>query len=99
MGGGRYRPFEDEMLGKIAESHGKTIGQVILRWNIQRGVVVIPKSTHKERIEENIDIWDFALTDGEMRQIASLDQGYTGTAVKHFDPEFVRMCNTRKIHD
>lgn len=99
LGGGRYRPFEDEMLGKIAESHGKTIGQVILRWNIQRGVVVIPKSTHKERIEENIDIWDFALTDGEMRQIASLDQGYTGTAVKHFDPEFVRMCNTRKIHD
>ena len=99
LGGGRYRPFEDEMLGKIAESHGKTIGQVILRWNIQRGVVVIPKSTHKERIEENIDIWDFALTDGEMRQIASLDQGYTGTAGWPFDPGLVRKCNTRKIHD
>lgn len=87
------------MLGKIAENHGKTIGQVILRWNVQRGVAVIPKSTHKERIEENINIWDFTLTDEEMQQIASLDQGYIGTAVKHFEPEFVRMCNNRKIHD
>ena len=59
LGGGRYKPFDDPMLQKIAAAHGKTVGQVILRWNVQRGVVVIPKSTHKERIEENIDIWDF----------------------------------------
>lgn len=99
LGGGRYKPFDDPMLQKIAAAHGKTVGQVILRWNVQRGVVVIPKSTHKERIEENIDIWDFTLTEEEMKQIATLDQGYEGTAVKHFDPEFVRMCNQRKIHD
>lgn len=99
LGGGRYKPFDDPMLQKIAAAHGKTVGQVILRWNVQRGVVVIPKSTHKERIEENIDIWDFTLTEEEMRRIASLDMGYEGTAVKHFDPEFVRMCNQRKIHD
>lgn len=99
LGGGRYKPFDDPMLQKIAAAHGKTVGQVILRWNVQRGVVVIPKSTHKERIEENIDIWDFTLTEEEMKRITSLDMGYEGTAVKHFDPEFVRMCNQRKIHN
>lgn len=99
LGGGRYKPFENEMLKAIAEAHGKTIGQVVLRWNVQRGVTVIPKSTHKERIEENFNIWDFTLTDEEMQKISSLDMGYQGTAIKHFDPEFVRMCNTRKIHD
>ena len=99
LGGGRYKPFENEMLAGIASAHGKTIGQVVLRWNVQRGVVVIPKSTHKERIEENYDIWDFSFTDEEMKQISSLDMGYQGTAIKHFDPDFVRMCTGRKIHD
>lgn len=99
LGGGRYTPFENEMLQEIAANHGKTVGQVILRWNVQRGVVVIPKSTHKERIEENLAIWDFTLSEEEMQKISSLDMGYQGTAIKHFDPEFVRMCVTRKIHD
>lgn len=99
LGGGRYSPWNDEMLKGIATAHGKTIAQVILRWNVQRGVVVIPKSVHKERIEENFDIWDFTLTGEEMETISSLDMGYQGTAVKHFDPEFVRMCTGRKIHD
>ena len=71
----------------------------MLRWNVQRGVVVIPKSTHRERIVENLDIWDFSLSGEEMRQIDALDMGYTGTAIKHFDPDFVRMCVTRRIHD
>lgn len=99
LGGGRYNPFENEMLKGIAEVHGKNIAQVILRWNVQRGVTVIPKSTHKERILENFNIWDFSLTDEEMQQVASLDMGYAGTTVKHFDPDFVRMCCQRKIHD
>ena len=99
LGGGRYDTFHNKMLQTIADVHGKTVGQVILRWNVQRGVVVIPKSTHKERIEENFGIWDFSLTGEEMQQISLLDQGYVGTAVKHFDPEFVRMCTGRKIHD
>lgn len=98
LGGGRYKPFEDDMLKEISTAHAKTVGQVILRWNVQRGVVVIPKSTHWERIEENFDIWDFSLTENEMAKINTLDQGYVGTAVKHFDPEFVRMCNQREIH-
>lgn len=99
LGGGRYKLFENEMLREIAAAHGKTVGQVILRWNVQRGVVVIPKSVHKERIEENLAIWDFQLTEEEMQKISSLNMGYQGTAIKHFDPEFVRMCVTRKIHD
>lgn len=99
LGGGRHNPFDNEMVKEIAAAHGKTVGQVVLRWNVQRGVVVIPKSVHKTRIEENFQIWDFTLTEEEMQKISSLDLGYQGTAVKHFDPEFVKMCNTRKIHE
>jgi diketogulonate reductase-like aldo/keto reductase len=99
LGGSRYPMLEDERIKTIAAAHKKTAGQVILRWNIQRGVVVIPKSTHKERILENFNIWDFALTEDEMNLISSMDLGYAGTAVKHFDPDFVRMCTGRKIHD
>ena len=92
LGGGRYDPFSNEMLKSIAKKYGKTVGQVILRWNVQRDVVVLPKSVHEERIRENIDIFDFMLTDEEMVKIASLDMGWGGTRTKHFDPDFVRMC-------
>ncbi len=99
LGGGRYNPFEDEMLLAIANKYNKTVGQVMLRWNIQRGVVVIPKSTHVERIIENIDVFDFEIDENEMNQIASLDQGYSGSRAKHFEPDFVRGCLSVKIHD
>lgn len=99
LGGGRYDAFNNEVLKKIASKHNKNIGQVMLRWNVQRGVVVIPKSVHVERIQENIDIWDFALSEEEMNQISSLDRGYVGTAVKHFDTDFVKMVVSRKVHD
>ena len=98
LGGGRYNPFENEMLNGIAAVHNKSVSQVILRWNIQRGVVIIPKSTHEERIRENFDIWDFELNEEEMKQIASLDMGYNGSRAKHFEPDFVRMCLGRSIH-
>lgn len=99
LGGGRYDAFNNEVLKEIAEKHNKSIGQIMLRWNVQRGVVVIPKSTHVERIKENMDIWDFTLSEEEMHQISSLDKGYVGTAVKHFDTDFVKMVVSRKIHD
>ncbi|MBP3869418.1 MAG: aldo/keto reductase [Faecalicoccus sp.] len=99
LGGGRYNPFEEEAFIKIAQAHGKTVGQVILRWNVQRGVVIIPKSTHLNRIQENFDIWDFELTEEEMKTISSFDMGASGSRAKHFDPDFVRMCLERKIHD
>ncbi|MFV0575892.1 MAG: aldo/keto reductase [Vibrio sp.] len=99
LGGGRHLPFEDEMLQGIAAAHGKTVAQVILRWNVQRGVTVIPKSVKEERIQQNFDIWDFTLNDEQMEQISSLDLGYVGEAIKHFDPDFVRGCLGVKIHD
>ena len=99
LGGGRYNPFEDEMLKEIAAKYNKSVGQVLLRWNIQRGVVAVPKSTHVERIKENIDIFDFELNEEEMKQISSLDMGYSGSRAKHFDVEFVEMCLAKKIHD
>ena len=96
LGGGRYNPFTDESFIAIANAHGKTVGQVMLRWNVQRGVVVIPKSTHLNRIQENFDIWDFELTEEEMNTLSGFDLGYTGSRAKHFEPDFVRMCLGRK---
>ena len=65
--------FTNPVLTKIAEAHGKSVAQVILRWDIQRGVMVIPKSVHKNRMEQNFDIWDFELNDEEMKLISTLD--------------------------
>jgi len=65
--------FNNPLLSKIAKNHGKTVAQVVLRWNIQRGVSVIPKSTHKERMIENLNIFDFELTQDEMIKISTLD--------------------------
>lgn len=92
LGGGCYNPFEEPDFQAIAKAHDKTVGQVLLRWNIQRGVVVIPKSTHVERIRENFDVWDFELSDDEMARISGHDMGYSGSRAKHFEPDFVRMC-------
>ena len=72
---GQHGIFTNPVLEKIAKAHGKSVAQVVLRWNTQRGVVVIPKSVHRERIEENLAIWDFELTDEEMAAIAGLDLG------------------------
>lgn len=66
--------FDEPLLHEIAEKHGKTPAQIILRWNVQQGIVVIPKSVHKERMEENLDIWDFELNQHDMEQIATLDK-------------------------
>ena len=65
--------FTNPVLKSIAEEHDKTVAQIILRWNVQRGVSIIPKSVHRNRMEENLDIWDFELSTSDMEQIASLD--------------------------
>lgn len=67
--------FTEPVLTKIAKKHGKTPAQVILRWNIEHGVIVIPKSVHRERMEENLAIWDFTLDAEDMDKIAALDKG------------------------
>lgn len=89
--------FQNETLVKIAKKYGKTTAQVILRWNIDRGVVVIPKSVHKERIQQNFDVWDFKLSDEDMVQIASLDTGRSDI-INHFTANTAKFLNNYKIH-
>ena len=95
---GKHGIFIHPVLTDIGQKYGKTAAQVALRWNVQRGVVVIPKSVHKDRMAQNFDIWDFKLSDGDMAEISKLDIGHS-EIVDHFDPGFVKMIHGMKIHD
>lgn len=95
---GKNDLFHNEVLASIAAAHDRSIAQVVLRWLIQRGVVAIPKSVHKERIEQNFAIWDFELNGQDMERIASLETG-TSLFFSHQDPAAVRRIGERKIHD
>ena len=95
---GKHGIFTHPLLSEIGEKYGKSAAQVALRWNVQRGVVVIPKSVHKERMEQNIDIWDFMLSEEDMKRIAKLNLGHS-EIVDHSDPQFVRMLHKMNIHD
>lgn len=99
FGEGRGGLFDNEVLKQIGEKYGKTTAQVMLRWNIQRGVIVLPKSTHKERMIQNLDVFDFTLTDEDMNAIAGLDTK-TSAFFSHYDPNmvewFVKMVEERK---
>ncbi|MBE5834388.1 MAG: aldo/keto reductase [Butyrivibrio sp.] len=86
---GKHGIFTDPELTAIGNKYGKSAAQVVLKWNAQRGVSIIPKSTHVERMEQNIDIWDFDLTDEEMKTVASKDLGHS-EIVNHDDPGFVK---------
>lgn len=95
---GKHDIFTHPVLTGIGKKYGKSAAQVALRWNVQRGVVVIPKSTHKDRMEQNMNIWDFALTDADMAEISKLDIGHS-EIVNHYDPAFVKMLHGMKVHD
>lgn len=95
---GNHGIFTHPLLSKIGDKYGKSAAQVALRWNVQRGVVVIPKSVHKDRMEQNIDIWDFSLSDADMAEIAELDIGHS-EIVNHYDPKFVKMLHGLKVHE
>ena len=95
---GKHGIFSHPVLTEIGKKYGKSAAQVALRWNVQRGVVVIPKSVHKERMEQNMNIWDFRLSDEDMSEIAKLDIGHS-EIVDHSDPGFVRMLHSMKIHE
>ena len=86
---GKHGIFTDPELTAIGKKYGKTAAQVALKWNAQRGVSIIPKSVHIERMEQNIDIWDFTLTEEEMQTIAAKDLGHS-EIVNHDDPAFVK---------
>lgn len=99
FGEGRGGLFENFVLTAIGEKYGKTSAQVMLRWNIQRGVVVLPKSTHIERMEQNFNVFDFALSEEDMAAIAALDM-QTSSFFSHYDPAmvewFAKMVEERK---
>lgn len=99
FGEGRGGTFDNEMIKSIGDKYGKTTAQVMLRWHIQRGVVVIPKSTHYERMVENFNVFDFELSEEDMNEIAKLDTA-TSSFFSHQDPAmvewFVKMVEERK---
>ena len=95
---GNHGIFTHPVLTAIGQKYGKSAAQVALLWNVQRGVVVIPKSVHKERIEQNMNIWDFQLSDEDMAEIAKLDIGHS-EIVDHSDPAFVKMLHSLKVHE
>ena len=77
LAAGQGRLFENETLRALAATHNKTVAQIVLRWLVQRNIVPLVKSANPERMRENLEIFDFALTDAEMQQIAALDTGHT----------------------
>jgi len=91
---GRNNLFTNPTLAAIGQAHGKSVGQVVLRWLTQRQVVVIPKSVRPERMAENLDIFDFELTHEQMAQIAALDTG-ASLFFDHRDPAMVTWLNSR----
>ncbi|MDF1998781.1 aldo/keto reductase [Peribacillus frigoritolerans] len=93
---GRNNMFGNEVLVSIAEKHNKTVAQVILRWLTQRGIVVIPKSVHKERIIENFHIFDFELSQDDMETIATLDTKES-LFFSHRDPDMVKGLSSYKF--
>ncbi|MYW00253.1 aldo/keto reductase [Streptomyces sp. SID3343] len=93
---GRNNLFTHPLLSEIAEQHGKSVAQVVLRWLIRRDVVAIPKSVRAERMAENIDVFDFELTDDQMTAIAGLDTG-ASLFFDHRDPEMVTWLAKRRL--
>ena len=87
---GRNNFFTNPVLEALGKKYGKSVAQVALRWLTQRGVIIIPKSVHKERMEQNIDIFDFTLSNEDMAEIARLDTGKS-LFFDHHDPEVVKM--------
>lgn len=85
---GKNDLFHNEVLARIGEKHGKSVAQVVLRWLLQRGIVCIPKSVKKERMEQNFDVFDFTLDGEDLAQIAALDTGMS-CFFDHHDPAVV----------
>ncbi len=98
MAEGKHGIFTHPVLTEIGQKYGKTAAQVALRWNTQRGVVIIPKTTHRERMEENLSIWDFTLSEEEMNAITVLDLGHS-EIIDHSTAETAKFLNGWKIHD
>jgi len=99
FGEGRGGLFEEPLLVEIGKKYGKTSAQVMLKWQLQRGIVVIPKSVHIERMQQNFDVFDFELSEEDMAKIATLDKKQS-SFFSHYDPKmvewFAQMVEQRK---
>ena len=93
MAEGKHDIFTHPILTELGRKYGKTAAQVALRWNAQRGVVIIPKSTHKERMVENLDVFDFQLSQEDMVAIRALDDGQSAF-FSHYDPATVEFLTS-----
>jgi 2,5-diketo-D-gluconate reductase A len=94
---GKNNLFKNELLSSIGKKHNKSIAQVVVRWLTQRGIVAIPKSVRKERMEENFNIFDFRLSDEDMQSIQTLDQK-TSAFFDHRDPAVIKWLASRKLN-
>lgn len=95
---GGHDIWNNPILKKIAAKHGKTVAQVALRFTLQRGVIVIPKTVHKDRLIENMAVWNFELDGEDISQIAALDTGRT-EIIDHLTVHMVQFLNRHKIHE
>ena len=95
---GKRNFFTDPVLTEIGAKYGKSAAQVALRWNIQRGVVVIPKSVHKDRMEQNFDVFDFELSAEDMEKIKTMDIGHS-EIIDHTDPALIKSLHAYKVHE
>ena len=93
---GKNGLFHNELLAGIGRKHGKSIAQVVLRWLLQRGIVAIPKSVHRDRMAENFDVFDFELEAEDLAAIAKLDQN-SSSFFDHRDPAMVKWIGERKL--
>lgn len=93
---GLHNFFQNPVLTEIGNKYGKTAAQVALRWNIQRGVIVIPKSVHEDRMRQNFDVFDFTLSQEDMEEIKTMDIGHS-EIVNHFDPQWIKLLHKWKF--
>jgi 2,5-diketo-D-gluconate reductase A len=93
---GRNNLFQNETLTDIARKHGRTVGQVVLRWVVQRGIVALAKSVRKERMEENLRVFDFALDESDIARIGQLETGQS-SFFSHRDPAMVKWISERRL--
>lgn len=93
---GKRNFFKDPTLTEIGKKYQKTAAQVALRWNLQREVVVIPKTVHEDRLRQNFDVFDFMLSEEDMNKIKAMDIGHS-EIVNHFDPPWIKMLHTLKF--
>lgn len=93
---GKNGLFTNPVLSDIGTAHGKSVAQVVLRWLVQRGIVTIPKSVRAERMAENFDVFDFALTDDQMASVAALDTG-ASLFFDHRDPAVAGQLGKRRL--